>query len=289
MNFMRWASLTINGVKINHEEQDGLYFEVEYNSGKDNEIGVCKIRIYNLSQDIEVGSVIDYDFGRDLYGGRFGTFVVKKRNEIIDKADKVQELLCSERAVESSNTVSVSLKGQISSSDAIREICNQAGLNMVQVELEIEKTYPNSFSCFGKATDELKKIADNTSSKFKIEGKDVYFYKDKPKSKFIIDLNFNSGLIKNPAAAEEITLDSIQNKKAQNKEIEANYLTEDKLKSKLSKEYDFTIECMSLHSFKKGNIVNISGSDTFNGLCRICSLEMRNTNKWITTLKVKVM
>ena len=40
----------------------------------------------------------DYDFGRDLYGGRFGTFVVKKRNEIRDKADKVQELLCSERA-----------------------------------------------------------------------------------------------------------------------------------------------------------------------------------------------
>lgn len=289
MSCMRWASLTINGIKINHEEQNGLYFEAEYNSGKDNEIGVCKFRIYNLSQNIEIGTVINYDFGRDNYGGRFGTFVVKKRNETRDGADKVQELFCSERAVESSNIATVSLKGQITSSEAIREICNQSGLNIVQVELEIEKVYQNSFSCFGKAIEELKKIADNTSSKIKIEGKDVYFYKDKPKSNFIIELNFNSGLIKNPAAAEETTLDSIRDKKSQNKELEANYLTEDKLKSKLSKEYDFSIECMSLHSFKKGNIVNISGSKTFNGLCRICSLEMKNKNKWITTLKVKVM
>lgn len=284
---MRWAKLIINGVKIDHEEQNGLYFEADYNSGKGNEIGSIKFRIYNLAQDVEVGSIISYDFGRDDFGGRFGTFTVKKRNVYLQGADSIQELFCSERAIESSNVVAVSLKGQVKSSQVIREICKSAGLNAIQVELKEDKNYPASFSCFGKAFDELKKIADNCSSKFKIENKEVYFYIDQPQEKSIIELSFESGLITNPAAAEKIMTDRESEKLAQNGDVKAAYNSGDKLKSKITNEFDFTLECLSIHTLKKGKMLSIKGSKTFNGLARIHSLTMNNAEKWKMKLNIK--
>ena len=285
---MRYAFLTINGVRIDHEENGGLYFECDYNSGKNNEVGVMKFKIFNLSQDVEVGSIISLDFGRGDHGGRFGTFAVKKRNVGIDGADKWQMLFCSERAVESSNIVSVSLKGKIKSSQAIREVCKSAGLNAVQMDLKTDKEYVTSFSSFGKAYDELKKIADNCSTNFKIEGKDVYYYQDKPsnKNKEIIQLGFDSGLITNPAAAEELELDRKVEGRATQGEVKAGYNSLDKLKTNLTNKFDFSLKCLSIHNLKKGVTINVSGTKTFNGNARIYSVEMKNANKWEMTLKL---
>lgn len=284
---MRYSFITINGVRISHEEQGGLYFEADYNSGKPNEVGSMVFKIYNLAQDIEIGSIISYDFGRGDFGGRFGTFTVKKRNVSIKGSDMVQELFCSERAMESSNIVSVSLKGQITSSQAIREICKSAGLTAVQVELTEDKVYPTSYSSFGKAYDELKKIADNCSSKFKIENRDVYFYKDNPEQKSIVNLTFDSGLITNPKAAEELTLDKESENKAQNGEVTAAYSTNDKIKTTNTNKFDFSLECLSIHTLKKGTMVSIDGTKTFNGIARIYSVEMNNAEKWVMKLKIK--
>lgn len=284
---MRYATLIINGVTIKHEENGGLYFEADYNSGKSNEIGSMIFKIYNLSQDIEVNSTISYEFGRENYIGNFGTFTVKKKNVYLAGSDRVQELFCSERAVESSNTVSISLKGQITSSQAIREICNNAGLQAVEIELKEDKVYPNSFSAYGKAYDELKKIADNCSSNLKIENKEVYFYIDEPIQRSMIDLNFDTGLLKNPETSEELVLDSSSDNKAQNEEVVASYNTDDKLKTKNTNEFDYTVECLSIHTLKKGTVVSISGNETFNGLARIFSLTMSNAEKWVMKLKIK--
>lgn len=284
---MRYATLTINGVEIPHEEQGGLYFESDYNSGKGNEIGSMKFRIYNLSQEVKVGSVISYDFGRENFGGRFGTFTVKRRNTFLQGADSVQELYCSERAVESSNIVSVSLKGGIKSSQAIREICRQAGLQPVQIELKEDKEYPTSYSCFGKAIDELKKIADNCSSKIKIENKEVYFYVEQPSQKSLVVLSFDSGLITNPTASEKLVLDSDSESMAQNGEVQAGYNTNDALKSQATNEFDYSVDCLSIHTLKKGVMVSIKDSKTFNGLARIHSLTMSNADKWVMKLNLK--
>lgn len=284
---MRWASLIINGIEIPHEEQGGLYFEADYNSGKGNEIGSIKFRIYNLSQEIKIGSVISYDFGRGDYGGRFGTFTVKKRNVYLQGADSVQEVLCSERAVESSNIVAVSLKGEIKSSQAIREICKNAGLYATQIELKEDKIYPTSYSCFGKAIDELKKIANNCSSKIKIENKDVYFYIEKPSQKSIIELSFDSGLITNPMISEKLTSDDESELMAQNGEVQADYNSNDNLKSQLTNEFDYSLECLSIHTLKKGNMISIKGTKTFNGLAKIHSLTMVNSESWKMKLNIK--
>lgn len=288
----RWARLEINGVTIEHEENKngGLYFEADYNSGKANETGSMKFRIYNLSQEIFPGSKINYDFGRQDDGGRFGTFIVKKRNVEKNGGDTVQVLFCSERAVESSNIVSVSLKGQIKSSEAIREICKNAGLEAVNIILKEDKIYNNSFSCYGKALDELKEIAENTGSKFKLEGKEVYFYTEKfdREKEQIVSLNFNSGLLKNPAVSEELTLEKETNRRAEQGEIEAPYLTDTELKSKSTKAFDYTVECLSNHYLKKGRIVQVEGSATWNGLARIVQLTMKNQKEWKMELKVKI-
>lgn len=284
---MRWAKLIINGIEIMHEEQGGLYFEADYNSGKGNEIGSMKFRIYNLSQEVKVGSSISYDFGRGDYGGRFGTFNVKRRNVYLQGADVVQELFCSERAIESSNVVAVSLKGEIKSSQAIREICKSAGLYAAQIELKEDKIYPTSYSCFGKAIDELKKIANNCSSKIKIEDKEVYIYIEQPSQKSIIELSFESGLITNPMASEKLVLDDESQTMAQNGEVQANYNTGDVLKSQYTNEFDYSLECLSIHTLKKGNMLSIKGTKTFNGLARIHSLTMLNSEVWKMKINVK--
>ena len=77
--------------------------------------------------------------------------------------------------MESSNIVSVSLKGQIKSSEAIKEICKVAGLSVGNIVLKEDKIYNNSFSCYGKALEELREIAENTGSKMKIEEKMYIF------------------------------------------------------------------------------------------------------------------
>ncbi len=288
----RWARLEINGVTIEHEENagGGLYFEAEYNSGKSNEMGSMKFYIYNLSQEIYPSSKINYDFGRQDSGGRFGTFVVKKRNIEKVGGDTVQVLYCSERAMESSNIVSVSLKGQVKSSEAIKEICKAAGLSVGNVVLKEDKVYNNSFSCYGKALEELREIAENTGSKMKIEGKDVYFYTEKfeKEKEQIVYLSFESGLLKNPSVSEELTLEKETNRKAEQGKIEALYLTNSELKAKSTKEFDYTIECLSNHFLKKGSIIQVEGSKTWNGLARIVQLTMRNKKEWKMELKIKV-
>lgn len=287
----RKSFLYISGVEIPHEEQGGLYFEAEYNSGKINEIGSMIFKIYNLSQDVSPGTTIDYDFYRGDFGGRFGTYTVKKRNLEKNGGDTVQVLFCSERAIETSNIVSVSLKGQITADKAIKEICKAAGLNPVSIELKINKTFPNSFSCYGKALDELKELATDTSSQLKIENKDVYFYIDtiKQQKGQIIELNFNSGLLKNPRAAEELTTDNATTADMSNPMAKANYLTSGKLKAKTTNQYDFIIECLSIHTLKKGVVLQIGENKVWSGLCKIVEMEMRNNKTWVQKLKVKVI
>lgn len=287
----RKSFLYISGVEIPHEEQGGLYFEAEYNSGKINEIGSMIFKIYNLSQDVSPGTTIDYDFYRGDFGGRFGTYTVKKRNLEKNGGDTVQVLFCSERAIETSNIVSVSLKGQITADKAIKEICKAAGLNPVSIELKINKTFPNSFSCYGKALDELKELATDTSSQIKIENKDVYFYIDtiKQQKGQIIELNFSSGLLKNPRAAEELTTDNATTADMSNPAAKANYLTSGKLKAKTTNQYDFIIECLSIHTLKKGVVLQIGENKVWSGLCKIVEMEMRNNKTWVQKLKVKVI
>lgn len=285
---IRWAKLIINGIEIKHEEQDGLYFEIDYSSGKSQEIGVATIKIYNLVQDVKVNSVIDFYFGRDDVGGYFGTFIVKKKSKYIKNSDVIQEFLCSERAIETSNIIAVSLRGKVKSKQIIEEICKEAKLNLIQNDLKIEKEYPNSFSCFGRAIDQLKKEIKNTSSKLKVEGKNIYVYNDTVISE-MIDLNYNTGLLKEPRPEEMVKGDKETEEMAQNNEVNTEYSVEDMEKNELTKEYDYNVECLSYHLLKKGNYVNLSGNKTFNGLAIIEEVEMKNSDKWVTELKVKVI
>lgn len=289
---MRYSFLYINDVKIEHEESGGLYFEVEYDSGESNENATATFKIYNLDQKVGVGSIIKYNFGRFDFGGEFGTFTVKRAEEERDGQDRVQVLTCVETSVEATNIVSVSLKGQIKASKAVFEICKNAGLTLAQAEFGEDKTYPTSFSCFGKAKDELVKIANTTNSKVKIEGTNVFFYTEKMQSNYIIDLNFESGLIKSPKFHEEEESDSTQEMKEQNKPTKKRKISKKTLEKQRIKEankYDYELECLSLHVFKKGTVINVSGNSNFNGLARIISLTMNNANEWVTNLKIKSM
>ena len=72
--FPRNSYLVINGIKINDENNNGLRFKVQVKSGKDKKIGTARFFIYNLSQDIAVGSEIKLNFGYADDVGEYGIY-----------------------------------------------------------------------------------------------------------------------------------------------------------------------------------------------------------------------
>lgn len=284
---MRYAKLIINNVDILHEENGGLYFTTDYNSGKDNEIGTLKVEIYNLTQEVPVGSSVSLDFGRNNDYGRFGTFKVLRTHKFMSGYNKVTELICSEMDNKARSTVSVGLEGQIKASRAINEICLQSGLSLVQLDLKKDKIYSNGFSCFGSAKNELKEIAVNTQTKLQIKGSDVYFYTEQQQGT-MLSLGFKSGLLKNPKFSEKLQLNKDVNQKAEDGDLQAPWSTgSENIAAKSTNEWDWEIKFLADHSVKKGNMIEVHGSETFNGIGKIVQLKMSMQNSWVMSAYIK--
>lgn len=284
---MRNAKITINDVEILHEENGGLYFVCDYNSGKDNEIGVLKVEIYNLSQDVGVGSTLALDFGRNEDNGRFGTYKVIKTHKTLNGYDKVTELICSEMDNKARVTVSISLEGQIKTSKAIQEICSKSGLSLIQLDLKKDKIFSNGYSCFGKVKDELKELAVNSQTKMQIKGSDVYYYTNKQQGS-MLSLGFKTGLLENPKFSEKLQLDKEVNQKSEGGDLQAPWATKNKnITAKSTNEWDWEIKFLADHSVKKGDMIQIEDSDTFKGLGKIVQLKMSMKDKWVMDALIK--
>lgn len=284
---MRYAKLRINDVDILHEEHGGLYFTADYNSGKDNEIGTIKIEIYNLTQEVSVGSNISLDFGRSGDNGRFGTYKVLRSHKSLEGFNKVTELICSEMDNKARATVSISLEGQIKTSKAISEICSQAGLSLIQLDLEKDKIFSNGFSCFGPAKDELKELAINTGTKLQIKGSEIYFYTNKQQGT-MLSLGFKSGLLENPRFSEKLQLNKEVDRKAEDGDLQAPWQTgNENITAKSTNEWDWEVKFLADHSVKKGNMIEVHGSDTFNGVGKIVQLKMSMKDSWVMTALIK--
>lgn len=280
--FPRNLFLVINGKKINDENSGGLKFKIEIKSGNDKKIGIARLSIYNLSQNIQIGSEVKINFGYASDVGEYGTYEVIKLNKYREGADFVKELLCSERSKNTSKIISLSVDGNIKISDAISKVCEKAGINIINMELAKDKLFTNGYTCYNKAFNEIKELVTDAESKMLLKSNDLYVYHKDLKEK-IINLNFKSGLIENPKdnakSENEGDLDILADNKSGNREWSSKNI-------KSSKLTDYEVKCFPIHYIKKGDVVNII-SDTFNGLAQVREIDIELKDSWIMKLKVK--
>ncbi len=286
--FPRNAYLVINGIRINDENNGGLKIQAEIKSGKDKKIGVGRFYIYNLSQDITVGSEVKLNFGYADDIGEYGIYEVIKTNKYREGGDIIRELLCSERSKGTSKIVSLSIDGNVRISQAIKKVAQDAGITIISMDLLNDKNYTNGYTCYNKAFQELKDLVEDAESKMIIKSNNLYIYHKEFKEK-IINLTFKSGLIENPTFSEkvinEVEVDKINDNGEGNLEWEAK---NQKLMATTTKEYDFDVKCFPIHYIKKGDTLNIV-SETFTGLAQVREIEIELKDNWVMKLKVKVL
>lgn len=286
--FPRNSFLVINGKKINDENNNGLKFQVEIKSGNDKKIGVGRFYIHNLSQDIPVGSEIKLNFGYSDDVGEYGIYEVVKTNKTREGGDIIKELLCSERTKASSKIISLSIDGNVRISEALRKVCQSAGINIINMELLNDKVYTNGYTCYNKAFQEIKELVEDAESKMILKANDLYIYHKEFQEK-IINLSFRSGLIENPTFSEKLVNESEVDISNDNKEGNLEWKArEPQLTATSTKEYDYDIKCFPIHYIKKGDTINVE-SDTFSGLVQVREIEIKLKDSWIMKLKVKVL
>ena len=286
--FPRNSFLVVNGKTINDENNGGLKFQAEIKSGNDKKIGVGRFYIYNLSQDIAVGSEVKLNFGYADDVGEYGIYEVIKTNKYRDGGDIVKELLCSERSKSTSKIISLSIDGNVRISDALKKVCQSAGINIINMELLNDKIYTNGYTCYNKAFQEIKELVEDAESKMILKSNDLYIYHKELKEK-IISLSFGSGLIENPTFSEKLVNESEIDVASDNKEGNVEWTSKKpQLTATTTKEYDYNIKCFPIHYIKKGDTVNIV-SDTFTGLAQVREIEINLKDSWIMNLKVKVL
>lgn len=286
--FPRNSFLVVNGKTINDENNGGLKFQAEIKSGNDKKIGVGRFYIYNLSQDIEVGSEIKLNFGYADDVGEYGIYEVIKANKYRDGGDIVKELLCSERSKNTSKILSLSIDGNIRISEALKKVCQIAGINIISMELLNDKVYTNGYTCYNKAFQEIKELVADAESKMILKSNDLYIYHKELKEK-IISLSFKSGLIENPTFSEKLVNESEIDVASDNKEGNVEWTSKKpQLKATTTKEYDYDVKCFPIHYIKKGDAVNIV-SDTFTGIAQVREIEIDLKDSWVMKLKVKVL
>lgn len=285
--FPRNSFLVINGVTLQDRNNGGLKFELEIKSGSDKKIGLARIFIFNLSQDIKVGSEIKVNFGYAEDVGEYGIYEVIKKNKYREGGDIVQELLCSERSKSTSKIVSISIDGNVRISDAIKAVCKYAGITIVSLELLQDKIYTNGYTCYEKAVNELRELVEDSKSKMILKSNNLYVYHKNFKEK-IINLSFRSGLLKNPTFYEKVKKEKSIDKNSDNDTNENWEISNIEETAKTNKEYDYDVECFPIHYIKKGDVLNIE-SETYNGFAQVREIEVSLKDSWEMKLKVKVM
>lgn len=285
--FPRNSFLVINGITLQDRNNGGLKFDIEIKSGADKKIGLARVFIFNLSQDIEVGSEIKINFGYAEDVGEYGIYEVVKKNKYREDGNIVQELLCSERSKSTSKIVSISIDGNVRISDAIKAVCKYAGITIVSLELLQDKVYTNGYTCYEKAVNELRELVEDSGSKMILKSNNLYVYHKDFKEK-IINLSFRSGLLKNPTFSEKIKKEIDIDKEQDNNSNEQWEASNREQTAKNNKEYDYDVICFPIHYIKKGDVLNIE-SETYNGFAQVREIEISLKDSWEMKLKVKVM
>ena len=223
-------------------EDKGLTIEWSYKIKRYDEPGKLQIEIYNPAEEVTSGikqmDAVIFSFGYNGEMGQFFTGYLDRYKFEHKGVDKVLKVECVEQDTMVFKPVSVSYEANTMSSYVIKDTIKRAGLNLKQLELKINKSFPTGYCVYGKPLNEIKKVVKDCESKVKIEGRDVYIYNEDINNNMSVLLDFTSGLLEEPQAAIVSTV----KKKKERKEI-----------------YTHTLKALALNLIKKNSLIKIVG------------------------------
>lgn len=247
MLFLRDCEIIIGDYVFTTQDmgQDkGLTIEWSYKIKKYDEPAKLKVNIYNPAQEVisnikQMDPVI-FSFGYNKDIGQFFTGYLDRYTFEHRGVDQILVAECIEQDTAIFNPLSVSYTANTMATYIIEDTVKRAGLNLKQLELKINKSYPTGYCVYGKPLNEIKKIVQDCSSKFKIEGRDVYIYNEDINNNMSVVLDYTSGLLEEPQPA----IISTMKKSEQKKEI-----------------YTHIVKALAINLIKKNSLIRVEGEN----------------------------
>lgn len=200
------ATLRIN----NNVIEFGKYnFDWRFVSTDDDQPDFLMVKIFNLSNQflnsIDSLAPAIFEFSRkDLVDTLVLGYVQAISSKKTNSATKETTIKIMKINSNGFNDVSLSLKGELKSSEVIEKISSKLGIQVKQLELKNDITHYNGYVVKDKGINAMRKLAENCGSKVELNGENLYIYdQEKDKKSNVTVLNYNSGLLNEPEPYSE--------------------------------------------------------------------------------------
>lgn len=220
---------------------DKYNFAWSYESKNDNNPSFLELTIPNLSKEfqksINKNTVVSFSFGSGNSVGVLVTgYVDKKEVTKLDNVTEMTRLIVLDSDVSVFNDINKSYVKNTKSSYIIKDICDNVGLILKQLELKSDKQYLSGYVAYGKAVNIIKKIVSDCKSNIKIDGVELSIYDTTKQSKNSISLiKFGTGLLEEPLPTEW------------GKDEEQIF--------------DYSVRCIAIANLRKNSIIRVEGSE----------------------------
>lgn len=257
------VELMAGGKSFNNEDFE-IDFTVEF--GNSSEPKISNVMIYNLSNEtiaaIQSKAYVIMNCGYGMNIGNILTGKVDKVETKWEEVDKVTEITVGDGSFEwSFKRINKTYAPGSTSKLIINDLASQLGLEVAELNLEKDITFPRGRSVSGATQHELRKLVNETGSKMFIDKSKLYI---RSKNKGTITgfvLNTDTGLIESPQ----------------------NITEEDEKGNSINK---YNVRCLLNHKITTDSILVIE-SKTANGKFRV--VKGRHTGDFITECEVVPM
>ncbi len=197
--------LMAGGKSFNNDNFE-IDFTVEF--GESSEPKISTVTIYNLSDEtiaaIKNKTYVIMNCGYGMNVGNILTGKIDKVNPSWEEIDKATEIYVGDGALEwDFKRINKTYAAGSTSRLVISDLANQLGLEVSDLTLEKDITFPRGRSVSGATQYELRKLVDETGSKMFIDKGKLYI---RPKKKGTVTgfvLNADTGLIESPQKITE--------------------------------------------------------------------------------------
>lgn len=257
------VELMAGGKSFNNDDFE-IDFIVEFGDNSDPKIS--KVMIYNLSEEtiaaIKSKAYVIMNCGYGLDIGNILTGKIDKVDSNWEDVDKITEIYVGDGSFEwGYKRVNKTYAVGSTSKFVIGDLASQLGLEVAELTLEKDITFPRGRSVSGALQHELRKLVNETDSKMFINKGKLYI---RPKKKGTVTgfvLNSDTGLIESPQRINE----------------------EDEQGNSIIK---YNVRCLLNHKITTDSILVIE-SKTANGNFRV--VKGRHTGDFITSCEVVPM
>ncbi len=212
--FGRNIELIIDRQKYTNKDFE-INFDISFDD--DSEPNVSKVEIYNLSSatlnGINTKSKVILNAG---YAGDIGSLLigeVKELETIHDSLDKVLKLMVVDGSQDWFKTViNKTYRSNIKASQVLAELLGSFGLQIGEIQLTEDITYTNGLNLSGQLQNNIKKIANDTGSRFYVKNGVIFIRPEKKGTETGFLLNSDTGLIGSP---EKLSKENAEGHKVQ--------------------------------------------------------------------------